>query len=1383
MFKYISLLCVLLFSSLLTAEPNIVAAPAALQKWHAWVLSQNPDLKCSASAQLPSRNCQWHSPLSVQVIDKKISFSQRVLIESSSWVGLPGSVKAWPDKVAVNQLDIAVMRRNNRPAVFLTPGDYLLTGHISLSSVPSSLLLPSTATFVDLVVNGKEIFQPRVDNNALLLNRAQPKVAKASDSVSVQVYRLIRDGYPLQLETQIDINVAGQRRIQSIGRVLPEGFELSHVQSKLPLRVSDNGDIQIQLDAGRHRVFIKARHSGAEQYFQMQARADWPQQELWSFIPDRRYRIVDVQGSPIDATQTGMPAQWKQYSSFLVTAKKGLKLIEKSRGDSQPDQHQLFLKRNLWLNFSGDKFTTQEQLYGSIGYLDRISTEQDYQAGRVSINRQPTLITTVDDDQGVEVLPGAIDILSVGQISEPNFVINPWSSPLNEAKLTVHLPPGFKVFSVQGADSVSNDYLSSWRLWDIFIVILFVVILFKQYGIVAGVAGLAYSLIVHNIADAPHVIVLLIVLGLHFITRLLGEHSVKKYALKVYQLALLMVVVSFLPFAVEQARLSIYPQLEKDYQMRSSTVALDRAPQSSMQDDIQEMQMSAMSAMQKTPKLSADMSRNSNVAAVKQPRKYINDYQENEIVQTGPGLPNWRWNTVNINLTGPIAVGQRVDLLIITPWMSRLQNLLSILLFVLLAYLFMRKQSFFNTDKGQRLEQTTLKGGTGQQGKVTARYLISMLSFAVTLLFTASLLLVPSVSANSFPSESLLLQYYERLNAPAICQPHCVAINTLDISANDQSIELEMTVVALANVPLALPIDYRKLRSVQLTVDGQETQRLLKFKNTAYVLLERGEHTLQIKLNSTDLSLLDLQFKEVPQITRVSLDGWKVSGIDKRSIRNARIQLRKHKEQVVSPEQKRLSANVIKPLVKVTRLLNLDLQWSVTTTVTRVAPEYGAISLAIPLLKGESLTSANVKTRDRSVLLDLAAGARSVSWRSDLEKVSSIQLIAEENQYMYEVWQLMPSLRWHLEHTGIKPIKSNNMPLTWFPVALDRLQISAQKPKPVEGKSVTVEAVSLVYTPGRRQSKANLLLKLRASKGADYALRLPPQAAIESIYLNGSSIIYAAQNGTVNLPLEPGTNAFDINWLEKTPVSLVTQTPPLQIASASNIKMTIELPENRWVIGVQGPLIGPAILFWGVLLVILCLGFVLGRQRWSALKSWQWMLMGTGIATSFWPITLLVVLWFFILAKRSQMINLQSSPKKFQLVQVLIALLTLIMLISLIASVANSLTFGSPDMQVVGNGSYAHSLQWYQDISDKQLPIARVVSVPMWCYQLLMLLWSIWLASALIGWLKWGWAMYCLDGAWKASPKKAKPKVSEKPAKTKSKDKPNDPWNDQNKGD
>jgi hypothetical protein len=108
---------------------------------------------------------------------------------------------------------------------------------------------------------------------------------------------------------------------------------------------------------------------------------------------------------------------------------------------------------------------------------------------------------------------------------------------------------------------------------------------------------------------------------------------------------------------------------------------------------------------------------------------------------------------------------------------------------------------------------------------------------------------------------------------------------------------------------------------------------------------------------------------------------------------------------------------------------------------------------------------------------------------------------------------------------------------------------------------------------------------------------------------------------------------------------------------------------------------------------------------------------------------------------------------------VLLIILSVVALITLLATIPMSL-LSSPNMQVVGNQSSSHYLQWFADRSNAQLPQAGFVSVPIWIYRLVMLAWSLWLAAQLLNWLRWGWNCLSEGGFWREAP----PPVAPPPA-------------------
>jgi hypothetical protein len=131
--------------------------------------------------------------------------------------------------------------------------------------------------------------------------------------------------------------------------------------------------------------------------------------------------------------------------------------------------------------------------------------------------------------------------------------------------------------------------------------------------------------------------------------------------------------------------------------------------------------------------------------------------------------------------------------------------------------------------------------------------------------------------------------------------------------------------------------------------------------------------------------------------------------------------------------------------------------------------------------------------------------------------------------------------------------------------------------------------------------------------------------------------------------------------------------------------------------------------------------------------------------------------WFVILALRRRY-GERLGPAAFDGLQILIVVWTLAAFAGILHAVQQGL-LGYPDMQIAGNGSNAERLNWYQDRTGAVLPTGWVVSVPVLAYRLLMLAWALWLAAALLRWIRWGWACYSSGGYWRARPKKPKAAV------------------------
>ena len=77
--------------------------------------------------------------------------------------------------------------------------------------------------------------------------------------------------------------------------------------------------------------------------------------------------------------------------------------------------------------------------------------------------------------------------------------------------------------------------------------------------------------------------------------------------------------------------------------------------------------------------------------------------------------------------------------------------------------------------------------------------------------------------------------------------------------------------------------------------------------------------------------------------------------------------------------------------------------------------------------------------------------------------------------------------------------------------------------------------------------------------------------------------------------------------------------------------ITVEMPRDRWTLFLTGPLLGPAVLFWSMLLVVLVLVI--------RLRSGSWLLLGIGLTqvpTTGAALIVGAALWSSLSARRAR---------------------------------------------------------------------------------------------------------------------------------------------------
>jgi hypothetical protein len=250
------------------------------------------------------------------------------------------------------------------------------------------------------------------------------------------------------------------------------------------------------------------------------------------------------------------------------------------------------------------------------------------------------------------------------------------------------------------------------------------------------------------------------------------------------------------------------------------------------------------------------------------------------------------------------------------------------------------------------------------------------------------------------------------------------------------------------------------------------------------------------------------------------------------------------------------------------------------------------------------------------------------------------------------------------------------------------------------------------------------------------------------VKINGKTQPIRQEGRLVTLPLTPGRQYMELQWRQPEGIANQFRTPHVDLRTESvNTQVRIKMPGRRWILFTGGPQLGPAVLFWPFVFVILLVSAGLGRVTVTPLRTHHWILLGLGLTQARIEIALLIVGWLLVLGFRKRL-GVDTGKAVFNLIQLGLVILSGLALFSLFYAIRHGL-LGHPEMWIMGNGSSNYFLQWFQDRSGAAMPQTWVFSVPIIFYRIAMLAWALWLALALLRWVRWGWGCFSHNGFWR----------------------------------
>ena len=87
------------------------------------------------------------------------------------------------------------------------------------------------------------------------------------------------------------------------------------------------------------------------------------------------------------------------------------------------------------------------------------------------------------------------------------------------------------------------------------------------------------------------------------------------------------------------------------------------------------------------------------------------------------------------------------------------------------------------------------------------------------------------------------------------------------------------------------------------------------------------------------------------------------------------------------------------------------------------------------------------------------------------------------------------------------------------------------------------------------------------------------------------------------VPLRPGRQDIELVWKSNEPMDFTADTGQVTLPVAgSNVSTVMQVPDSRWVLWANGPLRGPAVRFWTILVTAVLIALVLGALPNSPLE-------------------------------------------------------------------------------------------------------------------------------------------------------------------------------------
>ena len=224
-------------------------------------------------------------------------------------------------------------------------------------------------------------------------------------------------------------------------------------------------------------------------------------------------------------------------------------------------------------------------------------------------------------------------------------------------------------------------------------------------------------------------------------------------------------------------------------------------------------------------------------------------------------------------------------------------------------------------------------------------------------------------------------------------------------------------------------------------------------------------------------------------------------------------------------------------------------------------------------------------------------------------RADTLEISLPEGAARTEVWSFIASPQWHVEFEGFPAVRARrpegaDWVFRFIPRPGEKLVAHVTRPKGVEGTTLAIDAVQHSVTGGQALFEHSLQFDYRSTQGGRHIVKLPPEARVTAVRFDDEPVQLRPEKGELPLALSPGKHYVHVEWEESRDVGFRTRPSAVDLgSSASNITSSGRRCRHRaGRCSRHGAGVGPAVLYWGELVVFIALAWLLGRWKQSPLR-------------------------------------------------------------------------------------------------------------------------------------------------------------------------------------